>query len=73
VNYGDAVRQVTITFSNSETNTASLAQYMMKDGSTYVHKSLVELIPQSVSLDGKTQYSFSSDAYLIWYGSKKQQ
>jgi hypothetical protein len=72
VEYEGATHQVKIYFRNTETATNSLAQYMMKDNSGYVHKCMVELYPEALYMDDKIQTQFSADAYLVWLGAKKE-
>ena len=71
IEYEGATHQVKIYFRSTETASASLAQYMMKDDTGYVHKCMVELFPESLYMDDKCQALFSEDAYLVWLGEKK--
>ena len=71
IEYEGATHQVKISFRSTETASASLAQYMMKDDTGYVHKCMVELYPESLYMDDKLQAQFTANAYLIWLGAKK--
>jgi hypothetical protein len=70
ITYEDASHRVKITFRNSESNSGTYAKYMMKDDTGYVHKSLVELYPESLYLDDKLQTQFTATSYLIFLGAK---
>ena len=72
VEYEGASHQVKIYIRSTETATNSLAQYMMKDDTGYVHKCMVELYPESLYMDDKLQTQFSAEAYLVWLGAKKE-
>ena len=71
VNYENETHQIKITFWNSDRATGTFAKYMMKDDTGYIHRSIVELYPESLYLDDKLQAQFTANAYLIWLGAKK--
>lgn len=72
IEYEGASHRVKIYFRSTETASNSLAQYMMKDNTGYVHKSMVELYPESLYMDDKLQTQFYAEAYLVWLGAKKE-
>ena len=72
VEYEGASHQVKIYIRSTETATNSLAQYMMKNDTGYVHECMVQLYPESLYMDDKLQTQFSAEAYLIWLGAKKE-
>lgn len=72
VEYEGATHQIKIYFRSTETASNSIAQYMMKDGTGYVHKCMVQLYPESLYMDDKIQTTFSAEAYLIWLGTKNE-
>ena len=72
IEYEGASHRVKIYFRSTETASNSLAQYMMKDDTGYVHKCMVELYPESLYMDDKLQTQFYAEAYLVWLGAKKE-
>ena len=70
VEYGGETHQIKINFRSTDAASNSLAQYMMKDGTGYVHRFLLQLYPESLYMDDKCQTQFPAEAFLIWLGAK---
>ena len=71
ITYDGGTHQVEVTFYNSEEASGTYAEYMMKDGATYVHKNIIYLFPKELWMDNKLQADFTSAAFLVWLGAKK--
>ena len=63
--------KVDVQFYNYEEAAGTYAQYMMKDGDTYVHKNIIYLFPKALYMDNKLQAQFTSSSFLVWLGCKK--
>ena len=69
--YQGETHKVEVQFYNYEEAAGTYAQYMMKDGDTYVHKNIIYLFPKTLYMDNKLQAQFTSASFLIWKGCKK--
>lgn len=71
ITYDGGTHQVEVTFYTTEEASGTYAEYMMKDGDTYVHKNIIYLFPKNLWMDNKLQAEFTSAAFLVWLGAKK--
>ena len=69
--YQGETHKVDVQFYNYEEAAGTYAQYMMKDGDTYVHKNIIYLFPKALYMDNKLQAQFTSSSFLVWLGAKK--
>ena len=71
ISYDGGTHQVEVTFYTTEEASGTYAEYMMKDGETYVHKNIIYLFPKNLWVDNKLQAEFTSAAFLVWLGAKR--
>ena len=69
--YEGETHKVEVTFYHTEEASGTYAQYMMKDGETYVHKNIIYLFPKYLYMDNKLQAEFTSASFLVGLGAKK--